>query len=124
MQQSQSQPPQDQATLVYRIEVLERLFRELQIQLQQYVRSSENELNLRSIKDTLGRIENELGLAKTQLTELNTKLTASEIEAQKRDAAQRESQDKLQIRVLWGAVSVIITILSLVLVNYLTHWIP
>lgn len=122
--QQQSQPPQDQATLVYRIEVLERLFRDLQMQLQQYVRSSENDLHLRSIKDTCERIERELGLAKTELTNLSTKLAESEVEAQKRYADQRESQDKLQIRVLWGAISVIITILSLVIVNAITHWIP
>jgi len=90
------------------------------VQLQQYVRSSENNLHIQAIKDTCERIENELGKAKTQLTELNNKLIVSEIEAQKRDAAQRESQDKLQIRVLWGTVSVIITILSLIIVGYIT----
>lgn len=118
----QQQPPQDQATLVYRIETLERLFRELQQQLNQYVRSSENNLHLESIKSTVERIERELSAAKTELTNLNTKLIETETEAQKRYADQRESQDKLQIRVLWGAISVIITILSLVIVNFLTHW--
>lgn len=122
--QQQSQPPQDQATLIYRIESLERLFHDLQQQLQQYVRSSENNLHLQAIRDTCERIERELGLAKNQLTELNTKLATSEVEAQKRDAAQRESQDKLQIRILWGAVSVIITILGLVIAGYLTKIIP
>jgi hypothetical protein len=121
----QQQPtPQDQATLIYRIEVLERLFHDLQAQLQQYVRASENNLHLQAIKETVLRIEQELGLAKNQLTELNAKLAVSEVEAQKRDAAQRESQDKLQIRILWGAVSVVVTILSLVIVNYVTHFIP
>lgn len=118
---AQAQQP-DQATLIYRIESLERLFHDLQQQLQQYVRSSENNLHLEAIRNTCERIERELGLAKAQLTDLNTKLTASEIKAQERDAAQRESQDKLQIRILWGAVSVIITILSLVIVGYITHF--
>ncbi len=121
----QQQPtPQDQSTLIYRIEILERLFHDLQTQLQQYVRASENNLHLQAIKETVLRIEQELGLAKNQLTDLNAKLVTSEAEAQKRDAAQRESQDKLQIRVLWGAISVIITILSLVIVGYLTKIIP
>ena len=120
----QQQSPQDQATLIYRVETLERLFRELQQQLQQYVRASENELHLQSIKATCERIERELSAAKTELASLNAKLVESEAEAQKRDAAQRESQDKLQIRVLWGAISVVITILSLVIVGYLTKIIP
>jgi hypothetical protein len=118
------QPQQQDQALLYRIETLERMVRDLQGQLQQYVRSSENNLHLEAIRSTVERIERELGLAKTELTGLNTKLTASEIEAQKRDAAQRESQDKLQIRILWGAVSVIITILSLVIVAYITKLIP
>lgn len=120
---AQAQQP-DQATLIYRIESLERLFHDLQQQLQQYVRSSENNLHLQAIRETCERIERELTLAKNQLTDLNTRLVVSESEAQKRDAAQRESQDKLQIRILWGAVSVIITILSLVIVGYLTKIIP
>lgn len=118
------QAPQDQSTLLYRIESLERMVRDLQTQLQQYVRSSENSLHMQAIRDTVERIERELGFAKNQLTDLNTKLTSSEIEARERDAAQRESQDKLQIRMLWGAVSVVVTILSLVIVNYITHFLP
>lgn len=114
---------QDHATLIYRIEALERMVQQLQTQLQQYVPAKENELQLRIIKETVERIEREVGNAKTQLTDLNTKLVASESEAQKRDAAQRESQDRLQIRILWGAVSVVITILSLVIVAYITHFI-
>jgi alkyl hydroperoxide reductase subunit AhpF len=119
MQQPSSQ---DQATLIYRVETLERLFRDLQQQLQQYVRSSENELHLRNISDTVARIERELSLAKTELTSLSNKISDSELEAQRRDAAQNKRQDELQIKVLWGAISVIITIVSLVLVNYATHW--
>lgn len=113
---------QDHATLIYRIEALERMVQQLQTQLQQYVPAKENELQLRIIKETVERIEREVGNAKLQLTDLNTKLVASESEAQKRDAAQRESQDKLQIRILWGAISVVITILSLVIVGYITHF--
>lgn len=117
----QQTPPSDQATLIFRVENLERLFRELQTQLNQYVRSSENELHLQSIKATVERIERELSAAKTELTSLNTKLTETESEAQKRDAAQRESQDKLQIRVLWGAVSTVIAILVGVIIAFFTH---
>lgn len=117
-----AQQSPDQATLTFRIEVLERMVQQLQTQLQQYVPAKENELQLRSIRETVERIEREITNAKQQLTDLNTKLVVSESEAQKRDAAQRESQDKLQIRILWGAVSVIITILSLVIVGYITHF--
>lgn len=111
----------DQSALIYRIESLERLFHDLQQQLQQYVRSSENNLHLQAIRETCERIERELGLAKQQLTDLNTKLATSEIEAQKRDAAQKESQDKLQIRVLGGIVSIFIAILLSIIGAYAAH---
>lgn len=119
----QQTPPSDQATLIYRIEALERMVQQLQTQLQQYVPAKENELQLRIIKDTVERIEREVSSAKAELTNLNTKISDSEVKSQERYASQRESQDKLQIRVLWGAVSTVIAILVGVIIAYLTHFI-
>ena len=121
MAQQQQPMSQDQATLIYRIEALERLFHDLQIQLQQYVRASENNLNLQAIRDTCERIERELSLAKNQLTDLNEKLTANEIEAQKRDAAQKANQDRLQIWILVGVVSFFVAILLSIIAAYAAH---
>ena len=118
---TQQPTPQDQATLIYRIEVLERLFHELQQQLQQYVRASENNLHLQAIKETVLRIELELQLAKNQLSDVNAKLTTNEIEAQKRDAEQRANQDKLQIWILVGIVSFFVAILLSIIAAYAAH---
>ena len=113
-----AQQPQDQATLIYRIESLERLFHDLQAQLQQYVRSSENNLHLQSIRETCERIERELGLAKQQLTKSSDEMV-------KELASLREEQSKLQIRTLVYIVTGVATFVSLALVGiigaYATH---
>lgn len=111
---AQQQP--DQATLLYRIEALERLFHDLQTQLQQYVRSSENNLHLQAIRDTCERIERELGLAKQQLTKSSEEMANS-------FANLREEQNRLQIRTLAWIVGSIATFISLVLVGILTAYI-
>lgn len=103
------QQPQD-ATLLYRIEALERLFHDLQQQLQQYVRSSENNLHLQAIRDTCERIERELGLAKQQITKSSDEMV-------KEFASLREEQNKLQVKTLTYIVTTIVTIVGLVLVG-------
>ncbi len=97
------------------------MVQQLRDQLSQYVPAKENELQLRSIRETVERIEREVSNAKNQLTDLNTKLAVSEVEAQKRDSAQKESQDKLQIRVLGGIVSIFVAILLSIIAAYATH---
>lgn len=109
------QIPQD-STLLYRIEALERLFHDLQQQLQQYVRSSENNLHLQAIRDTCERIERELGLAKQQLTKSNEEMS-------REFAGLREEQNRLQIRTLAWIVGSIATFISLVLVGVLTAYV-
>lgn len=100
----------DQATLIYRIESLERLFHDLQQQLQQYVRSSENNLHLQAIRDTCERIERELGLAKQELTKSNDEMV-------KGFASLRDEQSKLQVRTLVYIVTGVATFVSLALVG-------
>ncbi len=112
---------QDQSTLTFRIEALEKMVQQLQNQLQQYVPAKENELQLRSIRETVERIEREVSSAKSQLTDLNTKLADSEVEAQKRDSALKENQNQMQIRVLAGIVSIFIAILLSIIGAYAAH---
>lgn len=126
----QQQSSQDIAALTHRIttvefhvENAEKELEQLRSLLANYVPARENDLKLQSIQETVKRIESDVISAKNQLTELNAKLAAQEAEARQRDAQQRESQDKLQIRVLWGIVATIITIASGVLIGYLTHFI-
>lgn len=104
------QQPQDQATLFFRIEALERLVHDLQTQLQSYVRTSENDLHLRSIKETVERIERELGLAKQQISESNKEMG-------EQFTSLRNEQSKLQIRTLVYIVTGVATFVSLALVG-------
>lgn len=103
--------------LIIRINSLEQQSQQVQTQLQQvhtqlqsYVPASMHDLQLQSIRSSVDRIEHDVGEMKRQFNELNTELTT-----------QRENQDKLQIRVLWGIVSLVITVLTAVLIGYLTH---
>ena len=108
--------------ITFRITALERDVADLKEQLNRYVPVRENELQLKSIRDTADRIEREVQEARKQLEIVNSKLVTQETEAQKREAAQRESQAALQIKVLWGIVSTIIGLLIAVLVGYITHF--
>lgn len=111
---AQQQSP-DQATVIFRIEALERLVHDLQSQLQQYVRTSENDLHLRSIKDTVERIERELGLAKQQLTDSNKEMG-------EQFSQLKDEQNKLQVQTLTYIITTIVTIVGLVLVGVVTAY--
>lgn len=122
-------PHNDISTLVARVtsvefhvDSAEKNIEQLRSLLANYVPARENDLKLQSIQETVKRIETDVIGAKSQLTEMNTKLAAQERASQQRDVEQRESQDKLQIRVLWGIVSTIIVILSGILIGYATHF--
>lgn len=128
MAQQQQMPHNDVSALVARVtsvefhvESAEKNIEQLRSLLANYVPAGENNLKLQSIQETVKRIEADVIGAKAQLTEMNTKLAAQERASQQRDTEQRESQDKLQIRVLWGIVATIITILSGILIGYATH---
>ena len=113
--QQQPQPQSESiSNIIYRLEATEKDVVQIKAQLrelpQSYVLARENDLRLQSIQESVRRIETDVGEAKKQLTDMSSKL-----------AEQRESQSQLQIRVLYGVVAVIITILSGVLIGYLTH---
>ena len=97
--------------LAYRLESLEKDIERLNMQLTNYVPVRENELKLQSIQDIVKRIESEITGAKLQLTDITKQLDK-----------QRESQDKLQIRMLYGIVATVVTVLSGVLIGYITHF--
>lgn len=107
-------PSDNLVALLFRVNNLEQIVKDLQLQMREYVRTKENDLQLQNIEGTVGRIEREVIDAKKQLVDVNNKLITQ-------DATQRESQDKLQIRVLWGIVSAVGAILIAVLIAFLTH---
>lgn len=106
------QQNQDLSMFAYRLDGLEKDIERLNMQLSNYVPVRENELKLQSIQDIVKRIESEITGAKLQLTDINKQLDK-----------QRESQDKLQIRMLYGVVATVVTVLSGVLIGYITHFI-
>ena len=120
MDQSASQPGH-MTDLLLRINTVETQVKQVQVQLNQYVPTTVNDLQLQSIRAAVDRIERDIAEMKRQFNELNTKLITQETDAKQRDALQRESQDKLQIRVLQGIVTAIITIFLGVIIGYLTH---
>lgn len=77
---------------------------QLHTQLQLYVPVRENELQLQAIKSTVERIEDDVRSTKLQVSEM------------------RDEQDKLQIRVLLGLVTTIVTILSGILIAFVSHF--
>lgn len=95
--------PDNITTLSFRVNAVEQDVGELRKQLDHYVPIRENDLRLQRIADDVGEV-------RKQLIALDTKLTAAE-----------EARNKLLIKVLWGAVSLIITILAALLINYITH---
>jgi outer membrane murein-binding lipoprotein Lpp len=97
-------------TLTYRVTALERDVTDLRAQIQTYVPQKENELQLSFIRAAVDRIEKDVSSVKTQVTGVDEKVTA-----------QKESQDKLLIRILWGIVSTIIAIVVVVAGYYFTH---
>lgn len=122
MDQTTSQQPTNNnlTDMLIRINTVEQQIKHVQIQLNQYVTVDVNNLQLQSIHLVVDRIEHDVGDLKHQFVELNTKLSTQDIDAKQRDAAQRESQDKLQIRVLQAIVSIAIAVLIGVLIAYFT----
>lgn len=107
--------------LKYRLDMLEASVSALKQQLERYVPARENDLQLQSIRGTVERIERDVSETKRQLVETANKLILQEADSQRRDVAQRESQASLQIKVLWGIVSVVITVLTSVVIGYVSH---
>lgn len=104
-------PQQDQSVLSYKLNQVEQEVERLREQLRLYVTTRENELQLRSIQDAVSRIERDIGETKKQVSEVDTKLIA-----------QREVLDRLQIKVLWGVVSVVLSVLTALFIAYITHF--
>jgi hypothetical protein len=100
----QGQNSQDLSTILYRLDTVEQRVIQLQNQLQLYVPIRENELQLQVITSAVERIESDVKDTKQQVGEM------------------KDAQDKLQIRVLLGIVTTIVTILSGILIAYITHF--
>lgn len=113
--------PNEFNTISYRLDSVEKQLLQLQGQLSLYVPQRENELQLQRIQDSVRDIKDDVAEIRKQMQEISQKLIAQESESQRRDADQRERQDKMQIRALWAIVSVVLTIIAGVLIFYITN---
>jgi len=109
------------ATLLYRIEIMEREFTQLKSQLSLYEPARESDLKLQRINDIVQRIEIEITRCKEKLETMSTTLTTQDNESKKRDSETKEDLSKLQIKVLWGIISTVIAVLIGILIGYANH---
>jgi predicted phage tail protein len=114
----------DFSTLSYRLDGIEKQLSTLQGQLQHYVPVRENELQLRAIQESVKDIKTDVNEIRKQINDISQKMIDQEKSARDRDNAQRESQDKLQIRTLWYIVSagigLFLTIAGALIIFYVT----
>lgn len=103
------------SVLFFRITSLEQQLKLVQDQLKSYVPQRENELHLQSIQGTVSRIEHDV-------VSVKTRLEAQERETREYEEQQRESQAALQIKVLWGIVSLVLVSGTGIFTGYVTHF--
>lgn len=108
------QPPQDLATLLFRMSTMDKDITALQAQLGSYEPSREADLKLQRINDALGRLSTELikitDYVSAEFAKINTRLDTQDKEAKQRDDATKESQSKFQIKMLWFFATTVIGI--------------
>ena len=106
--------------LMMRIATTELLVSQLQQQLQQvptqYVQVPVNEIHLQNLRLTADRIETDVKDLKIQFTDLGNRLDGQIV-------SQQQAHDTFQIRILWGIISLIITVGVGLLIAYLAHFI-
>lgn len=117
------QPSSEQMSLIsFRVEALEKNLASFNNNLSEYVKERENDLKLKLLQDAAQRVVDDVSSMKRDIAALEDYNRSLKEDVIKRDAEQRESQAQLQIRVLIGVVSVIITIMTGTLVGYITHF--
>lgn len=116
--------PEQAASAAIRVATLEQRVAAIQLQLAEYGRAREIDLQFQNLRDQLLQIKQEQSDIKKDQAEIAAKLNAQELAAQQRDNLARASQDKLQIRVLVGIVSAIATLVTGYALYILTHLHP
>jgi hypothetical protein len=112
--------PDRLTALLMRINTIELQVQQLQQQLQQvpsqYVANATNELHLSGLRLTADRIEIDVKDLKVQFSDLGGRLDTQIV-------TQQQAHDTFQIRILWGIISLIISVGVGLLIVYLAHYI-
>ncbi|HTK08204.1 MAG TPA: hypothetical protein VL485_13615 [Ktedonobacteraceae bacterium] len=104
-----------ESVILLRISNVEQQLKLLQEQLKSYVPMRENELQLQSIQGTVSRIEHDV-------IDVKLRVESQEKETREHEEEQRESQAALQIKVLWGVVSLVIVSGATIFTGYILHF--
>ena len=103
--------------ITYRVSSVEKDVADIRTQLDRYVLVRENDLRLQSVQESIGRVEDDVKQIHIQLVKLTDSLT----EQDRKLTEQDNKRNKLLIKILWGAVSFVLVIVSGVLIYYFTH---
>jgi hypothetical protein len=113
----------DFSTISYRLDGVEKQLLSLQGQLQLYVPARENELQLRSIQESVKDIKGDVSEIRKQINEISQKIIDQDKNTRERDNVQREDADKSKIRMLWFAVSTVIGMFVMISVALIIFYI-
>lgn len=123
----------DGATMLYMIKTLEQQLAHIQDQLKSYVPIRENEIQIQTLQATASRIERDVIAMKTKQEEIerNARDAAEkqraalvELQTKQQEAIdkQRASIAALQIRALMGFATAMVTIITIVIAGFITHF--
>jgi len=127
----QEQP--DLSTMLYMIKTLEQQLVQLREQLKTYVPISMNELQLRGVQDTVSRIERDVIAMKAKQEQMEReardatekqRAALGDLQFKQQEVAdkQRASIAALQIRFLIGFATAMVTIITIVIAGFITHF--
>ncbi len=116
------QLPDQVVTLTFRLSTIEQNLTELKAQLDHYVPLRENDLQLNYIREVVGRIEKEVVASREQINSIDAKVSTQERNIQQQGSDDRETSAALQIKVLWGIISLVFGTVVSILVGYVTHF--
>lgn len=106
-----------------RITMIDHQMQQLQRQLQSCVTTDVNELQMKDLRSMADRIAHDVQEDQKQLGDLNVKFNLLTQEIQRNDYEDQKRQDQFKLRVMWGIITFIFTLLGTVLAGFITNFI-
>lgn len=103
--------------VLYRMNAIERDINTLKDQLSLYQKTNENDLKLQRVFDTIDRLEDNVVAEKDDLKAVNKEIVTVKEELHKI----REEQNKIWIKILWGTITTIGSLIIGILLYLITH---
>ncbi len=118
MEETTSEPT---STIAFKIVSIERDILALKTQIKLSISLRENDLNLQIVHGIIARMGEDVENTKIQVEHIMKKQIDLGNEAISQLEAQKRRQTALQIKYLWGIISIVISFGISVLVGYVTH---